>query len=74
MSIRKNNMAGCIGGHIIFMGNQNDSLPHGIEMRKYFHNFPRGFTVQIPCRFICHDNGGIIYQRSGYGHTLPLAA
>ena len=74
MAIRQYHMAVGIIGYIRFVGNQYNRLPHFIKISKYLHDFPGRVAVKIPCRFICHDNGGIIDQCSGDGNALSLAA
>ena len=63
MAIRQYHMAVGIIGYIRFVGNQYNRLPHFIKISKYLHDFPGRVAVKIPCRFICHDNGGVIRTR-----------
>ena len=55
------------------MGYKDDGFPLFIEFGEDFHHFPGGMAVQIARRFIGHDNGRVVDQRPGNGHTLALS-
>ena len=45
-----------------------------VQTDENFHDFLRGFRIEVAGRFIRHDDAGTVYECSGNGYTLALAA
>jgi hypothetical protein len=62
------------GGNVVFVGDHDDGLAHGVELRQALHNLVAGLGVEVAGRLVGQDDTGIIDQSPGDGDALLLAA
>src|SRR5208282_3407025 len=61
-------------GDIVFVADQHDGVALLVQAVEQGHDLGAGLRVQVAGGLVGQDDGGIVDQRAGDGHTLPLAA
>ena len=58
----------------LFVGDQDDSFPSAIQFAKQIDDVFTGLSIEIAGRFVCEQDGRIVYERARDGDTLLLTA
>ena len=63
-----------MGGHVIFVGDNDDGLPFPVDAREQCQNFRGSRGVKISSWLIGHEDLGVVENRTGDRHALLLSA
>src|SRR5437867_8498668 len=63
-----------VGCDVGLVGDHDDGLPLGVQGLEDPHDLLARGAVEVSGRLVRQENGGLVHQRSGDRHPLPLAA
>ena len=67
-------LAAGAGGDFRLVGDEDDRLMVFMEGFENRHDFLRRLRVEVPCRFVGHDDARLVDQCPGNSYALALAA
>src|ERR1051325_2868541 len=67
------NAAGA-AGNVFFVRDDDEGVALFRQFIKKGHDFRAGFGIEVACRLVGQEDGGIVDQRAGDGNALALAA
>jgi ABC-type antimicrobial peptide transport system permease subunit len=74
MPVTQADITAAILGYFGIVSDKNKRTAFGVQLLEKYQNLERGTGIQITGRLISQNNGRIIHQGTGNGHTLHLSA
>ena len=59
---------------VVLVGYEDNGISLSVETVKQGHDVIAGLRVEVASRFVGKNDGGLVHQRPGNRHSLPLSA